>query len=192
MIHFPETETITKPQYLAHTEPQEISIEKLHQDFHLSSKYLLKSGIYKSEDFEYYVENYPNSIITHQELSKIVDFWKLDICHPSEFIGEIPYKNQLEIVDFLEHLQESEKGKESEILVVATPDLVYKKHQEFEKLEKLKIGLQFKRIELILKEDPIILYPISFTQQGQSILAYLIITLWGNEAKILSEGGSNV
>jgi hypothetical protein len=199
------TELLEKPIYISGDVPKDVSPKHLHQDFKMSSKYLLESGIMSDKTeygYSYFEKYYYNQIITESELIKLVEFWNLGLVTPENYIGEIPYLNQVEIYDFFKTLEEKEIKQHSDpkksLLIVSTKDLIYDK--DYFLLEKKKIedriikrNNQIFKIyeEMImkhwLKNDPIVLYPINNFETNQNCVekAYIIVTAWGDEAQMI-------
>jgi hypothetical protein len=204
-------ETLTKsPIYVSHEIPENVGVSHVHEDFKLSTKYLIDMGVIqdeieKSKNYLYYWNKYKKEIILEDELRKLMHFWGLMATSTEHYIGDIPYKNQLDIYKFFE-LDLDEKDKTvnpKDCIVIATRDLVanfdqirqecWQKQEELRKLHQsysLRIGrLEVeKRMKQWLVEDPIILYPVEtniVTKLYQENKGYLMITAWGEEAEML-------
>jgi hypothetical protein len=122
---------------------------------------------------EYYNFKYPfNKFINEDSIVKICERYRLILTTVDRFIGEIPEKNQKEIIDFkvdkidilYSFSNESEYVKGTNLLIVATKDQLNMKNAR----------VQGHKLVDIVKEDPIVLQPV---KDG-----YLIVSAWGVEA----------
>jgi hypothetical protein len=115
----------------------------------------------------YYKSKYLYKFIDYENVYKLCKKYKLILAPVNRFIGEIPEKNQKEILNFKFDIKDYDTTKESNyvngvnLLIVATPDLID------------KTGMRIQGIELV-KDDPIVLQQVNG--------GYLIVTAWGNEA----------
>lgn len=118
-----------------------------------------------AEKVSYYFEHYPfNKFITREQVKDICKKYGLVFGKTEWYVGNIPEKNQMEIVSF--EVREEDKVSNSDIMIVATK-------QEFDtKGLTLSNGWELKE----LPKDPIVLYPVSG--------GYLIVSKWGKEADI--------
>lgn len=159
---------IKEPICLTGILPKNPTIKDVHNDFALFLKKGNRTVLGKRA-------------LSETELNNLVKFWNLKISNTKEFIGDIPYYNQLEIIHFLES---NPKVNEEDILIIATSDQLldihsikseiasirYKLQNKYSKLEKIEN-------ELRLAKDPIVVLPYDGL--------YLVITAWGPEEKAL-------
>lgn len=121
----------------------------------------------KKERIEYYKKTYPfHKFIASEDVWPICEKYSL-VCHRvNKFIGEIPEKNKLEILNF--------RIKEKDMYI----DLVgaSEKPVRGRKLQILAPSNQFLKEpqKEILTDDPIVLQPVEY--------GFLIVTSWGLES----------
>ena len=177
------------------TIPPDPSIKDVHSDFSKITSFAVQSEII-SKDLSKQIEaaqlKYNKKIILQRHLNDIVRFWNLVIGSPSDYVGEVPYYNQLEIHDFVKEFGMNPQ----QFILVATPDTMINYHEcqkEITAIER-KIELRRRSFEvenaslidalnmldrkIHLIKDPIVLHKIMMLN-GEP--AYVIVTAWGAE-----------
>lgn len=194
------------PIYISNHVPDKVKPHDLHMDFELSTPYVINNtSWYDKTDIRYYQERYPtNSIIVHDELIRLCEFWRLSLCEASDYIGGFPYENQLEVKDFYERFSEKEGVSIDNIpkpLIVSTKDLVFNgKELHFEicnlqrKIENqtrnliYEISMEQERRKLpsILANDPLVLVPVDLKLKSTSKnLGYIVASAWDFEKELV-------
>ncbi len=117
----------------------------------------------------YYKRNYPDNVFV--SLTQVRDICKkygLVLGPTSVFIGEIPDKNKLEIMEF--KIKKQDDNRENYNSVQGSPIMIVASKNEFDSSNmNLNDGWELKE----LPKDPIVLYPV----HG----GYLVVSKWGKE-----------
>lgn len=183
-------DVIEKPYCYGKTLPENISVKEIHHDFANIMQFLKENNIVPesvSDSVENLQKKYNKRVILHSQLQELVKFWNLSMCNTQQYVGEVPYYNQLELNDFIkEHNINIDK-----LMLVATPDTVIDEREMYETMRSIKTRrLEFEMAtqeirdelrKLQVKRDPIVL----LETQSDFGLAYVIITAWGAEEKAL-------
>ncbi len=133
-----------------------------------------------------YKQKYPFvKFITRECIDRICEKYNLYLCDVEKFIGEIPLKNQSEIMNFRVDFEDT-----TVMTYLEYPSMCYSLYQQYinkcksGNCHSLKIVAPLNQIKMdsrdriknrqIITDDPIVLQPV----HG----GYLIVTVWGKEA----------
>ena len=132
----------------------------------------LGSAANVKDKLEYYKKHYPyNRFVSLSQVRDICKKYGLVLGNTNRFIGEIPDKNKLEIMDFKikkadDHKGDIENDGRMPVMIVASKN-------EFDLSDTyVEDGWELKE----LPKDPIVLYPV----HG----GYLVVSKWGKEEDI--------
>lgn len=170
----------------------------IHNDFILSMDYRVKwdTLIKENNEIPYFKEKYQKNIILADELEKLCDFWNLTTIKPKDYIGDIPFYNQLMTFDFFKKISESDKNDiEDGIYIVSSKDMIFNPYEISHKLKELKEKLRDKVSQLrhlgylrlyhenqkkFVIPDPIILY-----KPKSELNLFIVVTAWGAEENLI-------
>lgn len=203
-----KTVEIEAPYYRKNIIPENPSIELLHQEFDISMETLLNdidlSEMFDKNSIEYYQQKYPdNKFIIDCELDNLVHFWGLRKGIIENYIGDLPIKNQKDIYDFYEKLDQDQKDYKP--IIVSTPDVwvseseidleLYKKEvEQYQKINSYqeKINIIKSKLVPLIQKDPIVLFCVGLVESklfhhefGNKQPLWAIVTTWGGEKDLL-------